>query len=127
MESKFSAGMFTGLGNFLISSECFRFISQLLVTMHVQWLVHYHFYSLPIHSKSVQLILFVSGVFSLHCSFCLMQMTVLVVYIFLYGRVYLVIDIFIAIWTGNTLFHVFANGYFCEYMAALFFYVIFQL
>lgn len=128
MESKFSAGMFTGLGNFLISSECYHFISQLLVTMHVQWLVHCHFFSHPIYCKSLQLILPLSEVFSFSC---LMQMTVLVVYIFLYGRVYLVIDIFyvhacyillqkyevfMTIWKGKFLFLVSANASFYEYI-----------
>lgn len=37
MESKSSAGMYTGLDNCLISSECCHSFSQLLVTMCAQW------------------------------------------------------------------------------------------
>ena len=60
------------LGNFLISSECYRLISQLLVTMHAQWLVQFRFFSVPIYCNPMQLILLMSGAFSSQSSFCLL-------------------------------------------------------
>lgn len=39
MENKYWAGMYTGLGNFLISSECYPSFSQLLVSMSAQWYI----------------------------------------------------------------------------------------
>lgn len=86
MESKCLAGIFIGLGNFLISSECFLSTSQLLAIMSVPW-----------YSSEVLFILGGRGYDDVDWSWLshlfykiLPQMTVLTVYVFLYGRAYLV-------------------------------------
>lgn len=86
MGSKSLVGMCTGLDNSLIFLECSLTFTQPLVSTCVQWYfvsdscIFVYFYLL---FRFVFLEFFDNSWF-------IMQMTVLVVYIFLYGRVYLV-------------------------------------
>ena len=85
MGSKSSVEMCTGLGNFLIFSECSLSFTPPLVSTCVQW-----YFALD--SCIIIFCYFCSSYLFRDKNWFVMQMTVLVVYIFLYGRAYLVSD-----------------------------------
>lgn len=88
MENKFWAGMCTGWDSFSIFSGCCHSITPLLVIMCALW---YNECS----TCNLYCLYCVISVYSLETSsqiFIQLQMTVLTVYIFLYGRAYLVIQ-----------------------------------
>lgn len=79
--------MYIDSGSFLISLGCCLSSSQLLAIMFVQW---YYFSTFSFLYLSVCGLLFKVVSVVIYGISLLMQMTVLTVYIFLYGRVYLV-------------------------------------